>query len=225
MRHSERTLIAVIAGGLLVGSLAACSSGGNATPTATATVTKTATASSSPSSSAPASSAPSPSSTGGGTNAGGDTGGASTDGMCTVDHLKGGVAAGSGGAAGSTYIHLTFTNTGTSSCTLQGWPGVSFVGSNNGSQIGDAATFDRSSAHPTVTLQSGQVAVASLKIAQAANFPADQCSARTADGFRVYPPGSKASLFIRDEDFQACENMHAGQLNVQAIVPEGQATT
>lgn len=214
-------MIALVAGGLLVGSLAACSTGGDAAPTATATVTQTTT----PSPSDSTSSSPPPSSTGGGTNAGGDTGGASTDGMCTVADLKGGVEAGSGGAAGSTYIHLTFTNTGTASCTLQGWPGVSFVGSNNGSQIGDAATFDRSSAHPTVTLQSGQVAVASLKIAQAANFPADECSARTADGFRVYPPGSKKSLFIRDEDFQACENMHSGQLDVQAIVPEGQATT
>jgi len=156
--------------------------------------------------------------TGEGTAAGDGTG------RCTTASLAGGTAAGSGGAAGSMVVHLTLRNTGSAACTLQGWPGVSFVGGGDGAQIGAAAGQDRSSAHPTVTLQPGQTAVAPLKIANAQDYAPAECTPTAADGFRVYPPGSTESLFVPASGYTACSSASAGLLQVQALVPEGQAT-
>lgn len=122
-------------------------------------------------------------------------------------------------------MHLALRNTGSTACTLQGWPGVSFVGGGNGTQIGAAATQEKSSPHPTVTLAAGQTAVAPLKIVQAGNYSKADCSPKTPDGFRVYPPGSKQSLFVKSADYQACASADASLLSVQALVPEGQATS
>lgn len=122
-------------------------------------------------------------------------------------------------------MHLVLTNTGATSCTLQGWPGVSFVGGGDGAQIGAAATQDQASAHPTVTLAPGQAAVAPLKIGQAGNYSSADCGPRTPDGFRVYPPGSKQSLFVRDTSYQACADSAATLLSVEALVPSGKATS
>ena len=46
-----------------------------------------------------------------------------------------------GGAAGSTYVPVDFSNTSGSPCGLYGYPGMSFVtaGDGSGSQIGAAA--------------------------------------------------------------------------------------
>jgi len=100
---------------------------------------------------------------------------------------------------------------------------VSFVGGGDGSQIGAAATRATNSPHPTVTLAPGAVAVAPLQVAVAANYPTDECDPVAADGFRVYPPGSEQSLFVRDPDFTACRSDSAGLLTVFGLVPEGQA--
>jgi hypothetical protein len=110
-------------------------------------------------------------------------------------HLKGDFAGQSAGAS-NVDEELQLTNTGTSDCTLQGWPGVSLVGHGNGTQIGKAAVFDRTTTHTTVALKPGTAAVAHFHYVQADAFPASTCKPITGDGFRVYPPGSKTSLFI-----------------------------
>ena len=223
MHHTGRPIIfgavALAAAGLLAG----CSSGGSpdATATATATATRTVTATPTTAGSPTPSSMPSASGGSGGT---AGTGGAAT-GRCATSDLTGSIEAGSGGAAGSVDVHLVLTNTGSTTCTLQGWPGVSFVGGGTGTQIGAAATQEQGSANPTVTLTPGQAAVAPLKIGQAGNYSAADCDAVTPDGFRVYPPGSKQSLFVKDTDYQACGNTSATLLAVQALVPAGQATS
>jgi hypothetical protein len=84
---------------------------------------------------------------------------------------------------------------------------------------------EKSSPHPTVTLAPGKTAVAPLKIVRAENYSAGDCSPQTPDGFRVYPPGSEQSLFVKDTDYQACASADASLLSVQAFVPEGQATS
>lgn len=210
---------------LAVGMVAAAALGGCASAaTAPGTSTSATNASTTPdaaSSSAPASSTPSASATDG---QGGDTGGSVSGTLCSAADLTGGTEPGSGGAAGSTIIHLTFKNTGSSTCVLQGWPGVSFVGDNNGTQLGAPATLDRGAPHPTVTLAPGDTAVAPLKIAQAGNYPSNSCTPTPADGFRVYPPGSTTSLFIAASGYTACASTAAPLLDVQAVVPQGQAT-
>jgi hypothetical protein len=217
----QRTRISVLLGTGIVAAalLTGCSSGGDGTPTATATATETVTASpsSEPSSTAssPAASASSPASAPSASGGGGSA--------CAATSLAGSIEAGSGGAAGSTYVHLVLRNTGTATCTLQGWPGVSFVGDTDGTQLGNAAKLDRASAHPTVTLAAGQQAVAPLQITNAQNYPAGQCDPVSPDGFRVYPPGSKQSLFVAATEYTACRSTDVSVLTVQGLVPEGQA--
>jgi len=223
-RSSRSKFLLVVTGLVAVGTLAGCASDGQ--PAATETVTAPAP---SPSASAPASapqssdeSASTAPSTGSGSSAG--SGSASGD-RCAVSSLAGRIEAGSGGAAGSVIVHLVLENTGSTTCTVQGWPGVSFVGGGTGKQIGAAATQEKNAPHPTVTLAPGKTAVAPLKIVRAENYSAGDCSPETPDGFRVYPPGSKQSLFVKDTDYQACASADASLLSVQAFVPEGQATS
>jgi hypothetical protein len=215
MSHSKQQVLAlVVAGVAVLGTLTACAGGGSSddpTATVTATATKTATATATPSTSATPI-APSTDA------AGGDTGGGTQTGTrCDADQLSGGTAAGGGGAAGSVEINLTFTNTGSTECTLQGWPGVSFVGGGNGTQIGAPATLDRSAAHDTQTLAPGGKVLVPLKIGQAANYDNASCSPRDADGFRVYPPGSKKALFISATGYVGCNDTQVSLLSVGAV--------
>lgn len=138
---------------------------------------------------------------------------------CTSGHLKASLTSGGGGAAGSILPYLVLTNTGSERCTLQGWPGVSFVGDGNGTQLGAAGDFDRSSPHGTVTLDPGGSAHAPLKIANAQNYDAGTCDPQTADGLRVYPPGETHSLFVASSDLTACRNDSVHLITVQALLP------
>lgn len=224
-RSSRSKFLLVVTGLVAVGTLAGCASDGQ--PAATETVTApapSASASAPQSSEESASAAPSAGSGSGPSTGSGATGEASGD-RCAVSSLAGRIEAGSGGAAGSVVVHLVLENTGSTSCTVQGWPGVSFVGGGNGKQIGAPAVAEKSSPHPTVTLAPGKTAVAPLKIVRAENYSAGDCSPQTPDGFRVYPPGSEQSLFVKDTDYQACASADASLLSVQAFVPEGQATS
>lgn len=228
MRRSTRTPVALVSTGVLLAlALTGCSSGGtDTTPTATRTVTaapssapSSGTASAMPSAGTEPSSAASAS--GGAASGGSAAGGVGA--RCATSALTGSVESGSGGAAGSVYVHLALRNTGTTTCTLQGWPGVSFVGDTNGTQIGNAAGEDRTSAHPTVTLAPGATAVAPLRITETGDYPAGQCDPTSPDGLRVYPPGSRESLFVPYTESAACRSTAVTELQVQALVPQGQA--
>lgn len=225
MQRSRRLTTCGAVALAVMAALAGCASGGSSDATATATATRTVTASPTPSGSGTATTTPAP---GDGTDASSAPSGSGAQGAvgrCATADLSGSIEPGSGGAAGSVVVHLVLTNTGSTACTLQGWPGVSFVGGGNGAQIGAAATQEQGSPHPTVTLAAGQRAVAPLKIGQAADYGDGACDPRTPDGFRVYPPGSEQSLFVADTDQQACASTSATLLSVQALVPDGQATS
>jgi len=184
--------------------LAGCSSTNTPTPTTARTVTGTMTATSS---ATPPAVPPTVSPT---DTAGADTG-TGADGrapeedaaQCTTEHLKGDFAGRTAGAS-NVEEELHLTNTGTTDCTLQGWPGVSLVGEDNGTQIGQPAEFDRNTAHATVALKPGTTAVARFHYVQADAFDPGTCRPVTGDGFRVYPPGSKTSLFIPAEGVRGC---------------------
>lgn len=196
MRTTTRITITGLALLAAVG-LAGCAGSNNAAePTATKTVTTTPQPSPSDTPSATATpSTPATTGTGGsGTGSGSGTGTGAVA-ACTTANLTGSFSNDGGGAAGSVYMGLVLTNKG-AACTIQGWPGVSFVGKGNGTQIGAAASFDRSTSHATVTLATGQSATATLRVVQAGNVPSEDCGLVPAQGFRVYPPGQKASLYI-----------------------------
>lgn len=140
------------------------------------------------------------------------------NGQCDTGKLSGAIGQGGGGAAGSVEVSIVLTNNGPTECSLQGWPGVSFVGGGNGTQLGAAAQLDRTKPHPTVVLQPGGTAQAPLKIVQALNYPESSCQPKPADGFRVYPPGSTESLFIKDAGLTACSSDSVSLLTVGAFV-------
>jgi hypothetical protein len=140
-------------------------------------------------------------------------------GRCTASNLDGSLTEGGGGAAGSTEPYIVLKNTGSKPCQLQGWPGVSLVGHGNGTQIGAAATQDRSSMHATVTLLPNGHAHAPLRIADALNYPKATCSPTHADGLRVYVPGETHSIYIKATGLTGCANKSVKLLEVQAVQP------
>jgi hypothetical protein len=135
---------------------------------------------------------------------------------CSTSQLQVTLANGQG-AAGSVIYSLQFQNTGPSSCTLFGNPGVSLVASQSGPQLGAAATFVNHSQAVTVTLAPGATASASLQIAEAGNFPQSSCDEAPAAGLRVYPPGQTRSLFVAQSGLQACRDAGAQLLQVGPV--------
>jgi len=97
------------------------------------------------------------------------------------------------------HIGLQFRNTGSASCTLDGYPGVSWVAGDDGHQVGAAAqrqTDNSGSAEQTITLAPGALASAPLNIVDASVIPPTECKPVPVRGLRVYPPGQTAALFL-----------------------------
>ena len=146
--------------------------------------------------------APSATSTSGSTGSGSGSAGSGSTGMttCRAANLKVSVGGGGGAGASNDHIGLNFRNAGPVSCTLYGYPGVSWVAGADGHQVGDAATRvpnSTGSREKTVTLASGAVASAPLDIVQGAAIgTGQQCDPVPVRGLRVFPPGEKAALFL-----------------------------
>jgi Domain of unknown function (DUF4232) len=105
------------------------------------------------------------------------------------------------GAAGSVYRTLELTNQSGHACVLLGYPGVSAVDLHGHALGSPAARAPGTRAR--VTIQNGATARATLRIVQAANFPAATCRRTAAAGIRVYPPGQTASKIV-PFPFDAC---------------------
>ena len=123
-----------------------------------------------------------------------------------------------GGAAGSAYYPVNFTNTSAAACGLYGYPGMSFVTAAGGAgrQIGAAAQRDPAFAKLSVRLPAGGVAHAWLQVAQAGNYPASACQPVTAHWLRVFPPGDTAASYV-DVSFSACATASAHLLTVTPV--------
>lgn len=135
--------------------------------------------------------------------------------QCTTSELN--ISTGTQqGAAGSVLIDLNFTNAGSTDCTLHGFPGVSFVGMDNGTQIGAPAVRE-GDAFPAVTLGPGENTIAALKISRAENYDSDACSLQPVDGLRVYPPGETASAYLPLEGFNGCDNDGLKLLTIKSV--------
>ena len=178
------------------GSTASPSSGGTATKTVTTTASPPAstTPSSPSSSSAPAGPA-----------------------ACVTSALSASLGQGNG-AAGSTIIPLEFRNTSSSSCTLFGYPGVSFVTGPGGSQIGNSASEDSATPRQSVTLAAGATAHALLQVAVAQNYPPSRCHLAKAHWLRIFPPGETAPLYLKFNS-DTCTAKSIRVLAVQTVQP------
>jgi hypothetical protein len=120
-----------------------------------------------------------------------------------------------GPAAGSIYYKLEFTNLSAGACTLRGYPGVSAIGL-NGRPLGSPAGRSAAHATTTVTLASGDSAVAVLQISDARNFPPASCKLVTAAGLRVYAPGTTQAKTV-PFPFAACAKAGAVTLHAQSV--------
>lgn len=165
-------------------ALAGCASSGSSQPGASGSTATASPSAASSSGNTPAVASPSPSSPA-----------AAGPAACPTSSLRvtEGVAQ---GYAGGVYVVIDFTNTSDRTCTLFGYPGVSFVTSPSGSQLGRAATRNPPTA-TLVTLAPGGVAHAVLRVADAGNYSPSACVPVTAHWVRVYPPNQFNAIYAR----------------------------
>jgi Protein of unknown function (DUF4232) len=137
---------------------------------------------------------------------------------CATSALKVAVPAGPGGAAaGSSYYPIQFANVSGASCTLYGYPGVSFVTAQGGRQIGPAATRNAAVARQLVTLSPGQTVHAELQVVNAQNYPPADCGLVTAHWLKIYPPNQTGPAYV-SFTAQACAKPKQ-ILSVETIQP------
>jgi Protein of unknown function (DUF4232) len=137
---------------------------------------------------------------------------------CATPALKVAVPAGSGGAAaGSSYYPIQFANVSGASCTLYGYPGVSFVTARGGRQIGPAATRNPAGARQLVTLSPGQTVHAELQVVNAENYPPAGCGLVTAHWLKIYPPDQAGPAYV-SFTAQACSKPKQ-ILSVETVQP------
>jgi Domain of unknown function (DUF4232) len=176
---SRRTIAAAAVAAGVVALVTGCGSPGSSTPTATVTVTAAP--------SAPASSSQTTTSAPPTTPAG--------PAACATRDLK--VKLGLGqGTAGSTYTNIDFTNIGTVTCTLYGYPGISLAGGSPIAQMGQAADEDPATPRELITLAPGAVANALLKIVDAGNFPPALCHPASSTFLQIFPPNQTTPVYL-----------------------------
>jgi hypothetical protein len=121
-----------------------------------------------------------------------------------------------GGAAGSQYVPIQFTNTSGAACAMYGFPGVSFVTGQNGTQIGAPAQRSPNASKVTVTVASHATAHAWLQIAEAGNYPASSCHQVSANFLKVYPPGNTAPTYL-SHSFQTCSSAKVVTMTIDPV--------
>lgn len=182
---TRRTLFAV-AVAVSAALAAACSSGSSSSTTTSTTTAPSASSTSStatPSTKAPASST-----------------------HCRSENIRGSLGQTESGA-GQRYVALVLTNTGTTTCELRGFPGVSLL-DRSGNQIGAAAGREGAEG-PTVSIAPGGTASTTLHTNAAGT--GGSCTASSAK-IRVYPPDNTVAVDFA-ASYSAC-----GQFNVTTLV-------
>ncbi|MDX3194552.1 DUF4232 domain-containing protein [Streptomyces sp. MN03-5084-2B] len=204
-------LFPVVAASAGVLALSACGSGGttnaassstpstSASPTATTTVT---TATSSPTATPAAPPAAEP----------------ADNGLCKAGDVKLSLGQGDSGA-GSTYRPLLITNSSGKPCTIQGFPGVSYVAGADGHQVGKDA-FREGTKGNAVKLNPGQTAAADIQFVNVRNFDPGTCQPTPVKGLRIYLPQETASNFVpSDGTGCASTKIPGNQLAVKTVHP------
>jgi hypothetical protein len=203
MTLTARTRQASLAGATLaVAALltAGCSSLGSSsagTGTASGTATTGSTATGSTAAGTPAASGGATSTAGTGSAASGASGSGSSNSSGTVSsssvpacstsdlHITTGNYG--GGAAGTYWSVVDFTNVSKASCTLYGYPGVSLRDA-PGAQIGAAGIRDASVTPKVITLTPGATANTSVGLTDSSVYPTGKCDPATSTYLRIYPP-------------------------------------
>ena len=192
-----RKAIAITALAVAAGLLAGCGSSSSPSAHPTATVTVTVTAPSAPATPTQPATPPGPAG-------------------CATTALTAWMGPGSG-AAGSSYYPIEFTNSSSATCSLYGYPGVSFVAA-SGAQVGMAATEDPTYPRQLVTLAPGGTVHAELRVTDAQNYPPSTCEPVAVNRLRIFPPGQISPLYI-SFTAMACSSASVPILSVQTVQP------
>lgn len=105
------------------------------------------------------------------------------------------------GTAGSTYLTIRLRNASSGTCTLEGYPVVSFTNAEH-DPLGGAAG-EMPEAHGFVTLAPDAVARAILQVPDPGNFPRTDCHARTTTYVRVRTKADPTATYV-PLTIQAC---------------------
>ncbi|MFY9864554.1 MAG: DUF4232 domain-containing protein [Trebonia sp.] len=114
---------------------------------------------------------------------------------CATRDLKATVGVAQG-AAGSVYQVIDFTNIGTASCSLYGYPGIALAGGSPVTQIGMAASRSPQAGPALVTLKPGAVANTLLRITVAQNYPTSKCIPMASTYLQIYPPNQTTPIYL-----------------------------
>jgi hypothetical protein len=120
-----------------------------------------------------------------------------------------------GAAAGTAYRELEFKNTSAQTCTMQGYPGVSFVDT-NGRQIGAPAQRMTGPGGP-IALGAGASAAALMAYHDVYVATVPGCQPTTAAGIRVYPPDETRSLTVSTALMVCANPATAGSAGVSPV--------
>jgi hypothetical protein len=133
---------------------------------------------------------------------------------CATNDLQLTVGEGNG-AAGTIYYPLDFTNVSNSACTMYGYPGVAFVSSPGGSQVGAAAGRSSTTGPALVTVAPGAQAHATLAVSDV--LIGNNCMDKVQVSFvQVYPPGQYTALF-GPLSVQGCADQSLVTLHVDTV--------
>lgn len=127
-----------------------------------------------------------------GTGSGSGSGGSGPS-TCQPSQLSASVGA-SQGTAGSVYVNIVFKNTGSSPCTMTGYPGVSLGAGSPAKQVGQPAARNPQVTPRIVTLIPNAHAFAVLQIGDAGNYPSGTCDPSPTTSLLVYPPNTTSRL-------------------------------
>ncbi|WP_410576051.1 DUF4232 domain-containing protein [Amycolatopsis sp. lyj-108] len=137
------------------------------------------------------------------------------DGLCKAGDVKLSVKD-SDAAAGTVYRKLVITNASGHSCTIQGFPGVSYVTGADGHQVGEAAFRDGDKGAP-VQLGNGESAVADVGFVNVRNYDEAVCKPTETRGLRVYLPQETASNFVPVQGLGCAGKIPGNQLTVRTV--------
>ncbi len=86
-------------------------------------------------------------------------------------------------------------NSGSASCVVQGYGGLSYVGGGDGAEVGAPADREPGTAR-RVVLAPGERALSRVSETVASNYPRRACRPVPVDGFRVYAPDATRAFFV-----------------------------
>jgi Protein of unknown function (DUF4232) len=121
------------------------------------------------------------------------------------------------GSAGSVHYLITFRNTSSSSCTLYGYPGVSFLTA-GGTLIGSPAQRQVGATPATVTLPAGGSAYSSVGVTDPGIPPCS--SSATAAQVSIYPPGETHAVIVAAHSgTQVCSSPNTSAYQSAIVMP------